>query len=82
MDEKKIKEAYKVFYQSEWGRIILSDLADYAQINQPVYRAGTPDKIEDAIYMSAVQNVVHYLYGMCDTSLQKEIEDNVGRDEY
>lgn len=79
MDENKIKEAYKTFYQSEWGRVILADLARYTQINQPVYRPG--DKIEDGIYMSAVQSVLHYVYEMCSTSLLKEIENNVGRDE-
>ena len=74
-----IKEAYKNFYTSEGGKLILADLMRFAEINKPVYRPG--DKIEDAIYQSAIHSVVHYLFEQCDTSLQKEIEENVGRED-
>lgn len=74
------REAYKTFYTSEHGKLILADLSRFAELNEPVYRPG--DKVEDAIYMSATQNVVLYIYKQCDTSLQKEIEDNVGREEH
>lgn len=79
MDEKELKEAYKGFWDAPFRHVIIKDLARYTEINKPVYRPG--DKVEDAIYMSATQGVLHYILEMCHTSLLKEIQDNVGREE-
>jgi hypothetical protein len=71
-----LKEAYKSFYTSEYGKLVLADWMRFAEINKPVYRPG--DKVEDAIYMSAIHGFIHYVLEQCDSSLQKEIEENVG----
>ena len=75
----EVDEAYKHFYLSESGKVILKDLCRYVEINKPVYSPG--DNVTDAVYQSACHSVVHYIFTCCDTSLQKEIEENVGREQ-
>lgn len=73
---EEIALAYKQFYASNFGQVILRDLARFTGINEPIVLAG--ESVLDAAKATGNHEVLHYIYKCMHTSLIQEIEKNVG----
>jgi hypothetical protein len=74
---QKIAQAYKTFYASEHGKIILRDLARFSSIDEPIVMEG--DSMLDAARQTGLHQLLHYIYKCVDSSLIQEMEKNIGR---
>lgn len=72
-----IRTAYRTFYASEHGKVILDDLCTFVGIDSPDFNPEDPNPLKMA-FRSGLRQVVLYMFDAMDTSLKKEIEDNVG----
>lgn len=70
------KHAYKNFYMSDTGKLILDDICNFVEINiSPRVAGGSKDETE---YWCGRQDVAHHIFEQVGSSLRKEREEKYG----
>ena len=81
--DSRVKDSYKEFFQTQAGKIVLSDLSAVAKTGRSAYSAAknSGDQVSsfEVGYMSGVQDLFFHIIEQIDIAYMDHVKENIGR---